>query len=90
MSAGDEAGASAAVAEAVGISPGAVYAGVKPAGKAALVERLQAEGHRVAMVGDGVNDAAALAQARDGGYSLPSSVAISLKCVEAGLTRLSA
>ena len=59
---GDEAGAAAAVAAAVGIE--AVYAGVKPAGKAALVERLQAEGRRVAMVGDGINDAAALAQVR--------------------------
>ena len=52
-----------AVARAVGIPEREVYAGVKPGGKAALVQQLQARGRRVAMVGDGINDASALAVA---------------------------
>ena len=62
MLSGDQPATAHATAAAVGIPPSQVYAGVKPAGKAELVQRLQAEGRRVAMVGDGVNDAAALAQ----------------------------
>ncbi|HEY8589602.1 MAG TPA: HAD-IC family P-type ATPase, partial [Naasia sp.] len=58
---GDNDGAARAVAEQVGISE--VHARVTPAGKLDVVRRLQAEGRVVAMVGDGVNDSAALAAA---------------------------
>ena len=58
---GDNDRAARSVAAAVGI--GEVIAGVLPAGKAEVVRRLQEEGRVVAMAGDGVNDAAALAQA---------------------------
>lgn len=58
---GDGAGVARRVADEVGIRT--VIAGVTPEGKVAEIRRLQQEGHRVAMVGDGVNDAAALATA---------------------------
>lgn len=70
---GDQAATASNVATAVGIQSSKVYSGVKPAGKAQLIEKLQKKGRRVAMVGDGVNDAAALAQA-DVGIAMAGGV----------------
>jgi Cu+-exporting ATPase len=58
---GDNERAAAAAAAATGIAE--VIAGVLPSGKVDVIKNLQAEGATVAMAGDGVNDAAALAQA---------------------------
>jgi Cu2+-exporting ATPase len=61
MLTGDRAQAAEAIAQQVGIQR--VIAGLKPAEKAAYVKQFQHEGHVVAMVGDGINDSEALAQA---------------------------
>ena len=60
---GDNTRAALAVAAQLGIPAADVFAEVKPEGKVEVIQGLQADGVAVAFVGDGVNDAAALAQA---------------------------
>jgi Cu+-exporting ATPase len=64
MLTGDSAAAAAPIAQQAGITE--IEAGLDPAGKLARIRDLQTSGLRVAMVGDGINDAAALAQADAG------------------------
>ena len=60
---GDHLEAAEKIAAQVGISVDRILAGVSPEGKIEKVRQLQGAGHRVLAVGDGINDAAALAQA---------------------------
>jgi Cu+-exporting ATPase len=60
---GDNQLTAAAIARQAGIPPENVFANVRPEQKAGFVQKLQAQGERVAFVGDGINDAPALSQA---------------------------
>ncbi len=81
---GDHELAARAVATEIGVDE--VISGTTPAGKSAMVDRLQAEGASVAMVGDGVNDSPALARA-DLGLAMGSGTDVALDAADMILVR---
>jgi Cu+-exporting ATPase len=83
---GDGAANARSVAEQVGIEPERVRADVRPADKHAVVADLQRQGRVVAMVGDGINDAAALAQA-DLGLAMGSGTDVAMDSADIVLVR---
>ena len=78
MLTGDHPAAAASIAQSLGLADADVLTDVRPAGKSEAIAQLQSQGQCVAMVGDGINDAPALAQA-DVGISLHSGTDVAIE-----------
>lgn len=86
MLTGDHPVAAAAIAKILGLAAEDVLANVRPDGKAAAIAQLQSQGQQVVMIGDGINDAPALAQA-DVSMALHSSTSVAIETAEIVLMR---
>jgi len=75
---GDQRESATAIAQPLKLDPDNILAGVLPEGKAQAIADLQALGHQIAMVGDGINDAPALAQA-DVGIAMHSGTDVAVE-----------
>ncbi|MBI3830249.1 MAG: cadmium-translocating P-type ATPase [Planctomycetes bacterium] len=78
---GDRESAAKAIAKQAGIEAERVHFGMTPAGKQQLVEDLKAKGRRVGFVGDGINDAAALAAA-NAGFAIGTGAGIAMQAAD--------
>ena len=84
MASGDAVATAAAVGRTLGIDE--VHGGVDPAGKVALIQRLKAQGRHVAMAGDGINDAPALAAA-DVGIAMGTGTDVAMSSAQVTLVK---
>lgn len=86
MVTGDRESAAKKIAQDVGIPAERVHAGMRPEQKRELVERFLKDGRRVGFVGDGINDAAALASATVG-FAVGSGTAVAMQAADITLKR---